>query len=53
MLRQSLVVEGMQGLAELEENEVGDVHHVVDRPLTDRLELLFEPVRGLGYFNIS
>ena len=39
-------VEGMERLAELPEDEVGNVHYVVDRPEADGQQLLLEPFRG-------
>ncbi len=39
-------VEGMDRLAGLPEDEVGDVHDVVDRALADRLESFHQPVRA-------
>ena len=38
-------VEGMQRLTKLEEHEIGNVNHVVDRMETDSEQLLLKPFR--------
>ncbi len=44
-LDEPLEVEGVQRLTELVEDEVGDIHHVVDRAQPDRTKALAEPCR--------
>ena len=38
-------IEGVQGLSELEQDEVGNIHHVVDGTQTDGQQLLLQPLR--------
>ena len=43
MLLDGVVVEGMNGLSELQHHEVGDIDDVVDRPHSSSNELLLHP----------
>ena len=45
-------IEGVQRLADLEEDEVGDIHNVVYRMKSDGEKLLLEPFRRRTHFHV-
>ena len=46
-------VEGVERLAQLEEHEIGDIDHVVDRAQPDAHQTLLEPFRRRGYLDAA
>ena len=53
MSREFVVIEHMARVSELERDEVGDVHHIVDRALTERFDRLDEPFGGWTDLHIA
>ena len=46
-------VEAVQRLSETEQNEVGDIHDVVDRALAYSCEAVFEPLRAFLHLHVA